>query len=148
MQGLVEDRDKPRFTAHIKFCELRVRGCAGMAYTMEYAEKVEPWDGAESVKQLRPRELLVLARRTAQRVQKDASTTAKRLNLCRRLLQSNRPDPRLETLRQQLSRLPKDERHYWIGTFYALLLPAPERRSKATYFTPPHLARSIVALAC
>ncbi|HEY2445657.1 MAG TPA: N-6 DNA methylase, partial [Rhizomicrobium sp.] len=47
-----------------------------------------------------------------------------------------------------MSRLPKDERHYWIGTFYALLLPAAERRSKATYFTPPHLARSIVALAC
>jgi adenine-specific DNA-methyltransferase len=51
-------------------------------------------------------------------------------------------------LRRQLARLPRDERHYWVGTFYALLLPAAERRSKATYFTPPHLARSIVALAC
>ena len=106
-----------------------------------------PW-GCVLMQRLQPRELLVLARRTAQRVQKDASTPAKRLSLCKRLLQSDRPDPRLEMLRQQLSRLPKDERHYWIGTFYALLLPASERRSKATYFTPPHLARSIVAIAC
>ena len=97
---------------------------------------------------LQPRELLVLARRTAQRVQKDALTPAKRLGLCIRLLHSDRPDPHLEALRLQLSHLPKDEQHYWIGTFYALLLPAAERRSKATYFTPPHLARSIVALAC
>ena len=81
-------------------------------------------------------------------MQKDASTPAKRLSLCRLLLQSDRPDRRLEILRQQLSRLPKDERYYWIGTFYALLLPASERRSKATYFTPPQLARSIVAIAC
>lgn len=100
------------------------------------------------MQRLSPREMLVLARRTAQRVQKDASTPAKRLGFCKLLVQSNRPDARLEALRQQLSRLPKDERHYWIGTFYALLLPATERRSKATYFTPPHLARSIIALAC
>ena len=100
------------------------------------------------MQRLQPRELLVLARRTAQRVLKDASTPAKRLSLCRRLLQSDRPDPRLEILRQELSRLPQDDRYYWIGTFYALLLPASERRSKATYFTPPHLARSIVAIAC
>jgi adenine-specific DNA-methyltransferase len=104
--------------------------------------------GASALEQLQPRDLLVLARRTAQRMQKDASTPAKRLRFCKRLLLTHQPDPRLETLKQQLSRLPKEERHYWIGTFYALLLPAAERRSKATYFTPPHLARSIVTLAC
>jgi adenine-specific DNA-methyltransferase len=81
-------------------------------------------------------------------MQGSATTPAKRLNLCRRLLQPDRPDPRLQVLIQQLSCLPKDERHYWIGTFYSMLLPAAERRSKATYFTPPHLARSIVTLAC
>jgi adenine-specific DNA-methyltransferase len=100
------------------------------------------------MQRLSPREMLVLARRTAQRVQIDASTTAKRLGLCKLLVQSDPPDARLEALHHQFSRLPKDERHYWIGTFYTLLLPATERRSKATYFTPPHLARSIIALAC
>ena len=44
MQGLVEDRDSRGSLLISKFCELRVRGCAGMAYTMEYAEKVEPSD--------------------------------------------------------------------------------------------------------
>jgi len=30
-----------------------------------------------------------------------------------------------------------DERHYWISTFYTLLINASLRREKAIYFTPP-----------
>jgi adenine-specific DNA-methyltransferase len=37
--------------------------------------------------------------------------------------------------------LPEDERHYWISSLYALLMPASRRRRLAAYFTPPHLAQ-------
>jgi hypothetical protein len=37
--------------------------------------------------------------------------------------------------------LPEDERHYWIASLYALLMPPARRRRLAVYFTPPHLAR-------
>lgn len=36
--------------------------------------------------------------------------------------------------------LQEDERHYWIATLYALLMPRAQRRKLAAYFTPPHLA--------
>jgi adenine-specific DNA-methyltransferase len=36
--------------------------------------------------------------------------------------------------------LPDDERHYWIASLYALLMPKARRRRLAAYFTPPHLA--------
>ena len=37
--------------------------------------------------------------------------------------------------------LPADERHYWIASLYALLMPPSRRRRLAVYFTPPSLAR-------
>jgi adenine-specific DNA-methyltransferase len=37
--------------------------------------------------------------------------------------------------------LPADERHYWIASLYALLMPPSRRRRLAVYFTPPALAR-------
>jgi adenine-specific DNA-methyltransferase len=37
--------------------------------------------------------------------------------------------------------LPQDQRHYWIASLYALLMPPARRRRLAVYFTPPHLAR-------
>ena len=37
--------------------------------------------------------------------------------------------------------LPEDEKHYWISSLYALLMPKAQRRRLAAYFTPPHLAR-------
>ena len=36
--------------------------------------------------------------------------------------------------------LPEDEKHYWIASLYALLMPKARRRQLAAYFTPPHLA--------
>jgi adenine-specific DNA-methyltransferase len=43
--------------------------------------------------------------------------------------------------------LTTDERHYWIGTFYTLLLTLEQRRSQAAYFTPPYLAEAVIDLA-
>jgi adenine-specific DNA-methyltransferase len=37
------------------------------------------------------------------------------------------------------SGLPLDEKHYWIASLYALLMPEARRRALAAYFTPPHL---------
>ena len=42
--------------------------------------------------------------------------------------------------RSFFSDLPHDERHYWIASLYALLMPDALRRRLAAYFTPPHLA--------
>jgi len=36
--------------------------------------------------------------------------------------------------------LPEEEKHYWISSLYALLIPKARRRKLAAYFTPPHLA--------
>jgi len=43
--------------------------------------------------------------------------------------------------RSFFSGLPEDERHYWIASLYALLMPTARRRKLAAYFTPPHLAQ-------
>lgn len=40
--------------------------------------------------------------------------------------------------------LPDDERHYWIASLYALLMPKARRRRLAAYFTPPHLAQHAI----
>jgi adenine-specific DNA-methyltransferase len=37
--------------------------------------------------------------------------------------------------------LPSDDKHYWIATYYALLMPQKKRRKLAAYFTPPELAK-------
>jgi adenine-specific DNA-methyltransferase len=42
------------------------------------------------------------------------------------------------------SDLPNDERHYWIASLYALLMPKARRRRLAAYFTPPHLAHHAI----
>ena len=42
------------------------------------------------------------------------------------------------------SDLPSDERHYWIASLYALLMPKARRRRLAAYFTPPHLAHHAI----
>jgi hypothetical protein len=36
-----------------------------------------------------------------------------------------------------LSGLPHDEKHYWVASLYALLMPDALRRRLAAYFTPP-----------
>lgn len=46
--------------------------------------------------------------------------------------------------RSFFSGLPGDERHYWVASLYALLMPKALRRKLSAYFTPPHLAHYAV----
>lgn len=41
--------------------------------------------------------------------------------------------------------LPENEKHYWISSLYALLIPEARRRRLAAYFTPPHLAEHAIS---
>lgn len=93
------------------------------------------------------RELLTFARKVATSLREQATSATKRLNLCRRLLSRTAIDGPLEPFRIRLSKLTIDERHYWIGTFYTLLLEAEDRHALAAYFTPPHLTNNIITLA-
>lgn len=91
--------------------------------------------------------LLAHARAAARALTKDASTPQARADVCLDLLSGTGADPRQNAFRRVLQALPADERHYWIGTLYTLLLPAKVRRSQATYFTPPTVADAVVDLA-
>jgi adenine-specific DNA-methyltransferase len=42
--------------------------------------------------------------------------------------------------------LPDEEKHYWISSLYALLMPQSKRQKLAAYFTPPHLAEYVLDL--
>jgi len=76
-----------------------------------------------------------------------AATPQARADVCLDLLADIGSDSRHDAFRRTLQALPVDERHYWIGTLYTLMLPAKVRRSQATYFTPPTVADAVVDLA-
>src|SRR6266852_596241 len=60
------------------------------------------------------------------------------LQVCEAIIEERLVDREVRTF---FSGLPSDERHYWIASLYALLMPEARRRRLAAYFTPPHLAR-------
>jgi adenine-specific DNA-methyltransferase len=60
------------------------------------------------------------------------------LQVCEAIIEKRLVDRKTRTF---FSGLPDDERHYWIASLYALLMPKARRRRLAAYFTPPHLAR-------
>ncbi len=62
------------------------------------------------------------------------------------LLSKMVPSKPLAVLCDLIGNLPIDERHYWVGTFYTLLLSPKIRRRQATYFTPPFLADAVLDL--
>jgi len=78
-----------------------------------------------------------------------------RLDLCFRLLQalqkqcplSGRYDYILEPLREALIGQPREERHYWVSTFFTLLMDDETKRENATYFTPPYIVRHLIRCA-
>jgi adenine-specific DNA-methyltransferase len=91
---------------------------------------------------------LAFSRSVASKLRDDVDTPTLRLRLCQKLLGATRLDhDGLEALRERLAQLTVDEQHYWVGTFYTLLMPGAERQQKAAYFTPPNLSRSILELA-
>ena len=83
---------------------------------------------------------------TARSWAKQATTPQARVNICLDLL-TDIGEPSLDGFRSALRALPVDERHYWVGTLYTLLLPTKVRRAQATYFTPPTVADAVVDLA-
>lgn len=90
--------------------------------------------------------LLAHARMAARSLAERATTPQSRADICLDLL-ADMSEPSLDVFRRALRALPIDERHYWIGTLYTLLLPSRVRRSQATYFTPPTVADAVVDLA-
>ncbi|ABD07239.1 hypothetical protein RPB_2534 [Rhodopseudomonas palustris HaA2] len=50
-------------------------------------------------------------------------------------------------LRNELLKVDADQRHYWLSTFYTLLMSATLRRDMATFFTPPAIVRHLLARA-
>jgi adenine-specific DNA-methyltransferase len=59
------------------------------------------------------------------------------LQVCEAIIEKRLAD---REARSFFSGLPDDERHYWIASLYALLMPKARRRRLAAYFTPPQLA--------
>lgn len=91
--------------------------------------------------------LLARARAATKDLVCDVLSAEARAGLCLDLLADMGTDQRVEAFRRSLHALPVDERHYWIGTLYTLMLPTKVRRSQATYFTPPTVADAVVDLA-
>lgn len=93
-----------------------------------------------------PGEILTCAKRAANKLRGKYGTSGKRLQVSVELLDGRTRDAPLREFSERIGRLDTDARHYWIGTFYTLLLSAAQRRSQAAYFTPPALARSVLTL--
>jgi adenine-specific DNA-methyltransferase len=93
------------------------------------------------------RAILAHARRVAKEVEASDSADTVRVRLARDLLHVQVGDDEFGSLARVLSALAVDERHYWVGVFYTLLLSAEVRRDQAAYFTPPYLANSVLDLA-
>ena len=91
--------------------------------------------------------LLASARRAAKVLAEKTTTPSARANACFELLKKNKRDDRLASFQERLRALSMEERHYWIGTLYTLMLPTKVRRTQATYFTPPIIANAVVDLA-
>lgn len=91
--------------------------------------------------------LLAQARFIARELASSATTPQARADACVELLDELGAVPGVEGFRRALHTLPVDERHYWIGTLYTLMLPNKVRRSQATYFTPPAVADAVVDFA-
>lgn len=63
------------------------------------------------------------------------------LQVCEAIIEKRLAD---REARVFFSGLPDHERHYWIASLYALLMPKARRRRLAAYFTPPHLAHHAI----
>jgi adenine-specific DNA-methyltransferase len=66
---------------------------------------------------------------------KRANTSA--LSICRSLVEGRTSN---KALAEFFAQLPSSDRHYWIASLYALLMPSGHRKRLSAYFTPPHLA--------
>jgi adenine-specific DNA-methyltransferase len=93
------------------------------------------------------RELLVLARKAAfERDRAHELSSRERVRVCLDLLRGKPNKGLLVEVTTRLSKLGIDQKHYWVGTFYTLLLPPAVRRAQAAYFTPPNLSKALIRL--
>lgn len=91
--------------------------------------------------------LLGHARSAARHLTAPDQAVQARAEACLDLLSDIGTDDRLDAFRRALHALPMDERHFWVGTLYTLMLPSKVRRAQATYFTPPAVADAVVDMA-
>ncbi|NSY40129.1 class I SAM-dependent DNA methyltransferase [Leisingera sp. ANG59] len=91
--------------------------------------------------------ILAETRALAREIGKVAVTARDRTKFCIGLATGSCLDSRHSWFNRLLRGVPIEERHYWIGTLYTLMLPVKVRRSQATYFTPPSVADAVVDLA-
>lgn len=63
------------------------------------------------------------------------------LEICRAVVEDCLVDPRAKEF---FSGLRPAEKHYWISSLYALLMPVGRRQRLAAYFTPPHLVHYVL----
>ena len=104
-----------------------------------------------------PERIRALVRTTVSEIESSFTTVDRlqsrtRLALTLSLLEdgtqsSPRFGPPTAGLRAELNTLDVDDRHYWISTFYTLLMSTSVRREKATYFTPPAIVRHLIRQA-
>lgn len=73
-------------------------------------------------------------------------TPIRRVRICLGLLEGEPDEELLSEFASRLARLGVDQKHYWIGTFYTLLLSPAVRRAQAAYFTPPNLSKALIRL--
>lgn len=105
-------------------------------------KKVE--DGADHIGSRAMNSCLQAARRVAAALSTKRLTPSKRLEFCIALLRNDVLDVRLQRLSTVLADLPVDYKHYWIGTFYTLLMPKEQRRIQSAYFTRPEIAQQLI----
>lgn len=86
----------------------------------------------------------LLAKRTAATLKRSNISADERLAICIQLLDNQARDPKLQRFCSLISALPTDHRHYWIGSFYTLLLPQLQRRKQSAYFTRPEIAHHLL----
>jgi adenine-specific DNA-methyltransferase len=94
------------------------------------AQKIIDTEGPEFILNRRLRDLRAIA-------SKLAHSEMTPFQVCEAIISNRLVDP---DIRQFFLGLPADEKHYWIASLYALLMPKGRRRRLAAYFTPPHLA--------
>lgn len=109
------------------------------------------------VREATPESIRALVRTTVSGVEKTFNTVDRlqprtRLALARSLLDGGSGmSPRFgkptTALAAELAKLNVDDRHYWVSTFYTLLMSTSLRREKATYFTPPPIVRHLIGQA-
>ena len=87
---------------------------------------------------LGPNEGALLLARLRRLARKKAGRRLTALSACKAVVKGNHPSPEVRAF---FDGLPSDDKHYWIATYYALLMPQKKRRKLAAYFTPPQLAK-------